>query len=152
MNAIKSVLTITLFVIPILANSATAQDKFRNGIIGTGFITNSGSSTYNYTVLIDYRIHGRHLVELKFVERSGDDFDQPELSENEHAELVMVNCTQRMYTTGAWTDKKENDNNYGYKEYKNGIAISWDDKSENAYHSNYSGDLASYFKMVCDSL
>ncbi len=152
MNAIKMILIISLLASPILANSTTAQDEFKNGIIGTGFITNSGSSTYSYTVLIDYRIHGRHLVELKFVERSDNEFDQPELSENENTELVMVNCTQRKYTTGAWTDKKENNNNYGYKQYKNGDAISWDDKSKDAYHSNYGGNLTAYLKMVCNSL
>lgn len=151
MNTTKFVLAITLLVSPIAAYSITPQDEFRNGIIGTGFVSNGGSSTYSYKVLIDYRIHGRHLVELKFVERSNDEFDQPELSANEDTETVMVNCTRRMYTHSSWV--QDNDNNYGYKQYKNGDAISWDDKSEKAY-ANYGNGwmLPHYLKMVCESI
>ena len=125
------------------------KPDFRTGIVGTSFVSNGGSSTYEYKVLIDFRVHGRHTVELKFVERNN--YDAPELSKKEAEELVMVNCTKRMYTTSEWLSK--NDNNYGYKQYKNGDAVSWDDKSDKAYANYGNGwQLPIYLKMVCDSL
>lgn len=144
-----TLLYITAATLPLVSKAMIPDNDFKNGIIGTGFYSNGGSSTHEYKVLLDYRIHGRHRVELKFVERNN--YEEPLLSDIEEAETVMVNCTQRTYTTSEWL--KENDNNYGYKQYKNGDAISWDDDSENAY-ANYGNGwlLPLYLKMVCDSL
>lgn len=132
-----------------IAAPQTRKPDFSTGIIGTSFVSNGGSSTHEYKVLIDLRVHGRHTVELKFVERNN--YDERDLSKKEDEELVMVNCTKRTYTTSEWLSK--NDNNYGYKQYKNGDAVSWDDKSKSAY-ANYGNGwmLPLYFKMVCDSL
>jgi hypothetical protein len=146
----KGILTILAAIaLPQVSSAMTPSDNFNNGVIGTAFVSNGGSSTYEYKVLIDYRVHGRHRVELKFVERSNH--EEPPLADTEEAETVMVNCTRRTYTTTAWLE--ENDNNYGYKQYQNGDAISWDDKSERAY-ANYGNGwmLPLYLKMVCDSL
>lgn len=146
----KHILAITIAVaLAPVSNAMTPSDNFKNGIVGTAFVSNGGSSTYEYKVLIDYRVHGRHRVELKFVERSN--YKEPTLATTEEAETVMVNCTRRTYTTSVWL--KGNDNNYGYKQYQNGDAISWDDKSENAY-ANYGNGwmLPLYLKMACDSL
>ncbi|MFZ2269489.1 MAG: hypothetical protein WAV95_18090 [Azonexus sp.] len=133
----------------VIADSSEKKPDFSTGIIGTSFVSNGGSSTYEYKVLIDFRIHGRHTVELKFVERNN--YDERDLAKREHEELVMVHCTKRTYTTSEWLIK--NNNNFGYKKYKDGDAISWDDKSEIAY-ANYGNGwmLPIYFKMVCDSL
>lgn len=142
------------FFLLVFCNSVFAENKnkahnFSAGIVGTNFVSNGGSSTYEYKVLIDFRVHGRHTVELKFVERNN--YEERDLSKKEVEELVMVNCTKRSYTTAAWLLK--NENSYGYKQYKNGDAISWGDKSENAY-ANYGNGwaLPVYLKMVCDSL
>lgn len=136
-------------VLPSVSNSMTPNNGFRNGIVGSAFVSNGGSSTYEYKVLLDYRIHGRHRVELKFAER--DNYENPPLATSENFDTVMVNCTRRTYTTSIWL--KENNNNYGYKQYQNGDAISWDDKSNKAY-ANYGNGfmLPLYLKMVCDSL
>jgi len=147
---IKYILTIFVAAaLPLVSSAMTPRDGFRNGIIGTAFVSNGGSSTYEYKVLLDYRVHGRHRVELKFVERSN--YEEPSLDAAEEAETVMVNCTRRTYTTSDWL--KGNDNNYGYKQYQNGDAISWEDKSEKAY-ANYGNGwiLPLYLKMICDSL
>lgn len=143
------ILAILAATLPSISNATTPSDGFKNGIIGTAFVSNGGSSTYEYKVLLDYRVHGRHRVELKFVERSNH--TEPPLTASEEAETVMVNCTRRTYTSSDWL--KENDNNYGLKQYQNGDAISWDDKSERAY-ANYGNGwmLPLYLKMVCDSL
>jgi hypothetical protein len=140
---------IAVAVLSFSASAITPSDNFKNGIIGTGFVSNGGSSTYEYKVLINYRVHGRHRVELKFVER--DNYNEPPLSDDEKSETVMVNCTRHTYTTSLWL--KDNDNNYGFKQYKNGDAISWEDGSEQAY-ANYGNGfmLPIYLKMVCDSL
>lgn len=151
MNIIKITATIALLAASTSANSITPDGGFRNGILGTGFVTNGGSSSYEYKVLIDYRVHGRHLVELKFVERSNFEDETEPLPENEKSETLMVNCTRRTYTSSIWLQK--NDNNYGYKQYKNGDAVSWDDKSEKAY-ANYGNGwmLPLYLKMVCEAI
>ena len=131
------------------ASAATPNANFSTGIIGTSFVSNGGSSTYEYKVLTDFRVHGRHRVELKFVERNN--YEERDLAKKEEEETIMVNCTLRTYTTPIWLAL--NDNNYGYKQYQNGGAVSWDDKSENAY-ANYGNGwmLPIYLKMVCDSL
>lgn len=130
-------------------NAAPQPPDFKTGIIGTSFVSNGGSSTYEYKVLTDFKIHGRHEVELKFVERNN--YEERDLSKKESEETVMVNCTLRKYTTSLWL--ASNSNNYGFKQYQNGDAISWDDKSEAAY-ANYGNGwmLPLYLKMVCDSL
>lgn len=146
---LKYILTILAAALPLTSGAMTPNENFKNGVIGTAFVSNGGSSTYEYKVLLDYRVHGRHRVELKFVERSNH--EEPPLAALEVAETVMVNCTRRTYTTSAWL--KDNDNNYGHKQYQNGDAISWDDKSERAY-ANYGNGwmLPLYLKMICDSL
>ena len=145
----KTIITIGMFVLSFDINAITPDNNFKNGIVGTGFVSNGGSSTYEYKVLIDYRVHGRHRVELKFVERSN--YEESPLSDEEQSETVMVNCTRRTYTTSTWL--KDNDNNYGYKQYQNGDVVSWDDKSDKAY-ANYGNGwlLPIYLKMVCDAL
>lgn len=130
-------------------NAFTPYTNFRNGVIGTAFVSNGGTTTHEYKVLTDLRVHGRHRVELKFVERNN--YDERDLSKNEKAETVMVNCTKRTYTTSIWL--ASNSSNIGFKQYQAGNAISWDDKSDNAYA--YYGNgwmLPIYLKMVCDSL
>ncbi|MES2832855.1 MAG: hypothetical protein V4695_12795 [Pseudomonadota bacterium] len=142
----------TLVLLSAAASAASAatkasSDAFRNGIIGSGFITNAGSSTSEYKVLLDFKVHGRHRVELKFVERS--DHEDRDLTKNEPFETVMVNCTLRKYTTSVWLSA--HDDNYGFKQYQNGDAINWKDKSEDAY-PNHGDVLPAYLKMVCASI
>lgn len=141
---------LTSFVLSAFAFSAGAKSltpEFSTGIIGTSFVANAGSSLHEYKVLIDFKVHGRHRVELKFVERNN--YEERDLSKREKEETVMVNCTRRTYTTSIWL--ASNDNNYGFKQYQNGDAISWDDESDDAY-ANYDHQLPLYLKMVCNSL
>lgn len=149
MQLITNLILAIAAAMPLAANALTPNDNFKNGIIGTGFVSNGGSSSYEYKVLIDYRIHGRHRVELKFAERNN--YTETSLSEAEPIETVMVNCKLKTYTTSSWLST--NNNNYGYKQYMNGDAVSWNDKSEKAY-ANYGNGwmLPAYLKMVCDAL
>lgn len=134
---------------PLVSTAVTPSDNFRNGIVGSGFVSNGGSSTSEYKILIDYRVHGRHRVELKFVERTN--YDEQPLAASEDTETLMVNCTGHTYTSSIWL--KKNDHNIGQKIYKNGSEVSWNDQSERAY-ANYGNGwmLPLYLKMVCDSL
>ena len=151
MTPTKSAIAIAFLFSSSAALAITPESGFRNGIIGTGFVTTGGSSDYGYKVLIDYRVHGRHLVELKFVERSKFEDETEPLPESEKSETLMVNCTRRTYTASTWL--AENNNNYGHKQYKNGDAVSWDDKSDKAYAFYGNGwMLPLYLKMVCESI
>lgn len=143
------ILAILATTLPSASRAMSPNDGFKNGIIGSAFVSNGGSSTYEYKVLLDYRVHGRHRVELKFVERNNH--EEPPLATTENFDTMMVNCTRRTYTTSIWV--KENDNNYAHKQYQNGDAISWEDESNKAY-ANYGNGwmLPLYLKMVCDSL
>lgn len=149
MNFLKATVFLVLPICIFNVNAQVKKPDFSTGIIGTSFVSNGGSSTYEYKVLIDYKTHGRHVIELKFVERSND--EERDLSKDEKSERIMVNCKLRKYTTPDWLSK--NDNNYGYKQYANGDAISWSDKSDAAY-ANYGNGwmLPLYLKMVCDSV
>ncbi|MBK0416989.1 hypothetical protein JD974_21525 [Chromobacterium haemolyticum] len=148
MKTLKKLSTL-LFFLSTSANALTPNDNFRNGIIGTGFVSNGGSTTYEYKVLIDYRIHGRHQIELKFVERNN--YSEPPLDTIEETETIMVNCKEHTYTTSLWL--KENNNTYGQSQYKNGGSVNWKDNSDNAY-ANYGNGwiLPLYLKMVCNSV
>lgn len=122
MSIFKTSVLIGLFFASSYAFGISPENGFRNGIIGTGFVTTGGSSDYGYKVLIDYRVQGRHLVELKFVERSKFEDETMPLPESEESETLMVNCKGRTYTSSTWLAL--NENNYGYKQYKNGDAVS----------------------------
>ena len=145
----KIMIALLICLSALAASAATHKQDFSTGIVGTSFVSNGGSTTYEYKVLTDFRVHGRHRVELKFVERNN--YDERDLSKREEEETVMVNCTLRKYTSSIWL--KEHPDNYGFKQYQNGDAVSWDDKSESAY-ANYGNGwmLPIYLKMVCDSL
>jgi hypothetical protein len=123
--------------------------KFREGIIGTRFISDSGSSMYSYWLLTDLKVIRPSNIELKLINRSSIESDN--LSEKDTQELVMVNCKKKAYTTSKWASA--NDSNFGYKRYRAGDVMKWTDDSEYALiNYGYGRNVQEYFDMICKAV
>jgi hypothetical protein len=138
----------TLFPCFAFPASSKENPNFSTGVFGTSFISNSGSSALDYKFLVDYKIQGRHTIELKFAIRDANQDGQRDLHTEEETETVMINCKQKTFTPSYWL--KENDNAYGYKQYANGDKFIWNDKVDGL--TNFGSDFPSYLKMICNSL
>ncbi len=138
------------FFLPLVSMASPQSDSlnFRSGVLGTSFIFNSGSTALDYKFLIDYKIHGRHTIELKFAIRDANQDGSRNLYENEETETIMINCKLKTFTPSYWLEK--NENAHGHRQYSNGSKFKWDDKEDG--QTNYGKYFPSYLGMICDSL
>jgi len=144
---IKTLFGLSLLVSTISATAAEDPYKnYREGTIGTRFISSSGSSMYSYWLLTDLKVIERNNLELKLIHRSS--YESEDLSTKDTQELVMVNCKKKTYTTSTWL--AANNNNYGFKQYQAGDALKWSDDKE--FSLGYPSNVQKYFGMLCTSV